>query len=155
LKKIKTPLKKAVELKARQPLLIVKITSQPLSPQAIIEQVKTSSSGCVATYIGLIRNNSRGKRVVSVEYSDPEGRAEEGLRQIVDIARKKWQLNNMAIHHRIGKLKVGDINLVVAVAAGHRGESFAACQYAIDEFKEKLPTHKKEIYMNGSFSEIC
>ncbi len=129
---------------------MVKITTQILSPEAIVEQVKTDDSGCVATYVGLIRDNSKGKKVVSVEYSDPEGKAEEGLRQILDNARQKWQLNDMAIHHRIGKLNVGDINLVVAVAAGHRAEGFAACQYAIDQFKEKLPTSKKETYEDGS-----
>ena len=129
---------------------MVKITTQPLSPEAIVNQTKTTDSGCVVTYVGLIRDNSMGKQVLSVEYSDPQGKAEEGLQQIVDAARQKWQLNDMAIHHRIGKLNVGDINLVVAVAAGHRGEGFAACQYAIDQFKEKLPTHKRETYRDGS-----
>jgi molybdopterin synthase catalytic subunit len=132
---------------------MVKITTRPLSPEAVVEQVKTSSSGCVVTYVGLIRDNSKGKRVLSVEYSDPEGKAAEGLKQIVDTARQKWPLNAMAIHHRIGKLMVGDINLVVAVAAGHRGEGFAACQYAIDQFKEKLPTHKKETCDDGTCFE--
>ncbi|MFC1846683.1 molybdenum cofactor biosynthesis protein MoaE [Chloroflexota bacterium] len=132
---------------------MVKITTHPLSPEAIVEQTKTTNSGCVATYVGLIRDNSKGKRVLSVEYSDPEGKAAEGLKQIVDAANRKWQLNAMAIHHRIGRLNVGDINLVVAVAAGHRGEGFAACQYAIDQFKEKLPTHKKETYEDGSCFE--
>ena len=132
---------------------MIKITTQPLSPEAVVEQTKTTDSGCVATYVGLIRDNSRGKSVVSVEYSDPEGKAEEGLKQIIDAARQKWPLNAMAIHHRIGKLMVGDINLVVAVAAGHRSEGFAACQYAIDQFKEKLPTHKKENYQDGSCFE--
>jgi molybdopterin synthase catalytic subunit len=59
---------------------------------------------------------------------------------------QQWHLNNIAICHRIGKLKIGDINLVVAVAATHRQEGFAACQYAINQFKRKLPTQKKETY---------
>ena len=58
-------------------------------------------------------------------------------------------MENVAICHRIGKLKVGDINLVVAVAAAHRGEGFAACQYAIDRFKQQLPTQKTETYQDG------
>jgi molybdopterin synthase catalytic subunit len=129
---------------------MVKITNKPISPELIINQVKTSGSGCVVTYVGLIRDNSRGKTVLSVEYSDPDGTAEKGLQQIVDEARSKWQLNEMAIYHRIGTLKVGDINLVVAVATTHRREGFAACQYTIDRFKEKLPTHKKETYIDGT-----
>jgi len=130
---------------------MVKITTQILSPEAVVKETKTDDSGCVATYVGLIRDNSKGKKVLSVEYSDPDGSAENSLQQIINEAMKKWQLNAMTIHHRIGKLKVGDINLVVAVAAGHRVEGFAACQFAIDQFKDRLPTKKRETYTDGSF----
>ena len=78
-----------------------------------------------------------------------EGKAEEGLRKIASEIKQKWPVNNIAIYHRAGKLKVGDINLVVAVASAHRREGFAACQYAIDQFKQKLPTRKKETYRDG------
>jgi molybdopterin synthase catalytic subunit len=129
---------------------MVKITKQPISPESIINQVKTDTSGCVVTYVGLIRDHSQGKAVLSVEYTDADGKARERLQKIVTQARKKWQINDMAMHHRVGELKVGDINLVVAVAAAHREQGFAACQYAIDQFKKKLPTRKKETYQDGS-----
>ena len=129
---------------------MIEITREPISPELVVNKVKTDSSGCVVTYIGLIREYSRGKPVLSVEYDDAQGTAEARLQEIVSGARQKWQLNNMAICHRIGKLEVGDINLVVAVAAAHRREGFAACQYAIDRFKQKLPTQKKETYQDGS-----
>lgn len=129
------------------------ITNEPISPEIVVNQVKTDGSGCLVTYIGLIRDQSRGKPVLSVEYSDSYGTAEERLKEIVSEARAKWQLNGMAMHHRIGKLKVGDINLVVAVASAHREEGFAACQYAIDQFKQKLPTQKKETYRDGTWVE--
>ena len=132
---------------------MVIITKQHISPEVIINQVKTNGSGCVATYVGLIRDNSRGKLVLSVEYSDPDGTAKADLQQIIDQAREKWQINEMAIYHRIGTLTVGDINLVVAIATAHREEGFAACQYAIDKFKEKLPTRKKEIYLDSTCFE--
>ena len=111
-----------------------------------MNQAKTSGSGCVATYVGLIRDNSQGKPVLSVEYSDPDGTAEDSLKQITDAVQRKWQINNIIICHRTGKLMVGDINLVVAVASAHRRDGFEACQYVIDQFKEKLPTHKVETY---------
>ena len=130
---------------------MVKITTQVLSPEDVVNQTKTRDSGCVATYVGLIRDNSKGKEVLSVEYSDPDGTAEKGLQQIVDDAMKQWPLKAMSICHRIGKLNVGDINLVVAVSAGHRVEGFAACQFAIDQFKDRLPTKKRETYTDGSF----
>ena len=126
------------------------ITDKPILPELVVDKVKTDSSGCVLAYIGLIRENSRGKQVLSVEYKDTKGTAENRLREIASEVRQKWQLNNIAICHRIGKLKVGDINLVIAVASAHRQEGFAACQYAIDRFKQIMPTHKTETYQDGS-----
>ena len=129
---------------------MIEITEKPISLELVVSKVKTNSSGGVIAYIGLIRNYSRGKPVVSVEYKDSKGTAEKDLREIASEIRQKWQLENIAICHRIGKLKVGEINIVVAVAATHRQEGFAACQYAIDQFKLKLPTQKKETYEDGS-----
>jgi molybdopterin synthase catalytic subunit len=130
---------------------VIRITDKPISPEQVVGEVKTADSGCVATYVGLIRDNNNGKQVLSVEYWDAGGKAEDALRQIADEVRQRWPVNNVAIYHRVGRLRVGDINLVVAVAAAHRVEGFAACQYAIDRFKEKLPTSKKETYTDGSF----
>jgi molybdopterin synthase catalytic subunit len=129
---------------------MVIITEEPISPETIVNQAKTKKSGCVVTYVGLIRESSQGKPVLSVEYRDPEGRAEKRLEQIVSDAKQRWAVSNIATGHRIGRLKVGDINLVVAVASAHRQEGFAACQYVIDQFKERLPTHKVETYQDGS-----
>jgi molybdopterin synthase catalytic subunit len=129
---------------------MIEITEKPISPELVVSKVKTDSSGCVVTYIGLIRNYSRGKPVLSVEYEDVGGEAEKRLKEIASEIKQKWPINNIAIYHRIGKLKVGDINLVVAIAAAHRGEGFAACQYAIDQFKQKIPTLKKETYRDSS-----
>ena len=129
---------------------MIEVTPNPISPEAVVNDVKTNSSGCVVTYVGLIRDNSRGKPVLSVEYSDTDGKAKSRLQDIANKIMRKWQINNLAIHHRTGKLKVGDINLVVTIAAAHRTEGFAACQYAIDAFKEKIPTRKKETYQDWS-----
>lgn len=129
---------------------MIEITEEPILPELVVNRVKTDNSGCVVSYVGLIRDRSRGKPVLSVEYEDARGDAEKRLRGIADAARQKWGLNNLAISHRVGKLKVGDINLVVAVAAAHRREGFAACQYVIDQFKQRLPTQKREVYQDGS-----
>ncbi|MFC1928118.1 molybdenum cofactor biosynthesis protein MoaE [Chloroflexota bacterium] len=129
---------------------MIGITDKPILPELVIDKVKTDSSGCVLAYVGLIREYSRGKPVLSVEYKDPKGTAEDSLREIASEVRQKWQLDSIAIYHRIGKLRVGDINLVIAVASAHRQEGFAACHYAIDRFKQKIPTHKTETYQDGS-----
>ncbi|MFC1939123.1 molybdenum cofactor biosynthesis protein MoaE [Chloroflexota bacterium] len=129
---------------------MIKITDKPIPPELVVGRVKTDNSGCVVAYIGLIREYSQGKQVLSVEYKDPERTAEISLRKIAGEARQKWRVENIAIHHRTGKLKVGDINLVIAVASAHRQEGFAACQYIIDRFKQMMPACKKETYHDGN-----
>lgn len=132
---------------------MIKITGKPLSPEAAVEKAKTSDSGCVVTYVGLIRDNSRGKSVKSVEYHDLDGRAEERLEAIAEEIKKEFPVNSVVIYHRTGVLKVGDINLVVAIGAAHRGEGLAAVGRTIDLFKDKLPTSKKETYTDGTTFE--
>jgi molybdopterin synthase catalytic subunit len=129
---------------------VIEITTKPIFVESIINHIKTSGSGCVATYVGLIRNQSRGKPVASVEYADPKGTAKANLEKIAGEIRRQWQVEGIAICHRIGRLEVGDINFLVAIAAAHRQEGFAACQYAVDRFKDTLPTLKKETYRDGS-----
>ena len=127
-----------------------RIVHTPLKPDDIISLVRTRDSGCVVTYVGLIRDNSRGQAVHSVEYRDPRGTAEAGLMAIVNEAMERFPLNAMAIYHRIGVLQVNDINLVVAISAGHRGEGLDACRFAVDQFKARLPTTKTETYTDGT-----
>jgi len=129
---------------------MIAITEKPISAELVVNKVRTDSSGCVVTYVGLIRQYSRGKQVLSVEYRDSKGTAADKLRDIVVEAKQRWQLENTAFTHRVGKLRVGDINLVIAVACAHRQEGFAACQYIIDQFKQAIPTHKTETYQDGS-----
>ena len=129
---------------------MIEITETPISPEQVIEKVKSDGSGCVVTYIGLIRNQSQGRPVFLVEYHDSQGDAENTLQEIASEARQRWTIENIIISHRIGKLKVGKINLVVAVASAHRSEAFAVCQYIINQFKQRLPTKKTETYQDGS-----
>jgi molybdopterin synthase catalytic subunit len=127
-------------------MFIVEIVDQPISPELIVRRVKTDNSGCVSTYVGLIRNESHGRPVLSIEYQDESGKARERLAGIAQEIIGKFPVNKVGIFHRVGVLKVGEINFVAAIAAGHRQEGFAACQYAVDRFKELLPTKKIEKY---------
>lgn len=130
---------------------LIKLTQKPISPELVINKVKTRSSGCIATYVGLIRDHSRGKAVLWVEYKD-RGGAKERLRQIAEEIKKRWPVNKIAICHRVGRLQVGEVNFLIAVAAAHRREAFAACRYGVDRFKELLPTQKIEAYTDGRTS---
>ncbi len=132
------------------PNIWASITREPISPEQIINRVRVRSSGCVLSYIGLIRDVSFGKKVVSVEYADSHGNAAASLNEIIAEVPRRWPVDCIAICHRLGKLSVGDINVVIAVSSPHRQEAFAACQYAIDLFKEKLPTRKTETYTDGT-----
>jgi len=130
--------------------MMIEITREPISPELVINKARTDSSGCVVTYVGVIRDKSHGKPVLWVEYEDPEGTAVSGLQEIASEARQKWELNNVAISHRTGRLNVGEINLTVAIASAHRKEGIAACRFIIDRFKQSLPTRKREAYQDGS-----
>ncbi len=129
---------------------MIEITDLVISPDRVIGRAKTPQSGCVVAYIGLIRDRSCGKDVAGVEYTDPDGTALSILQQIEEEASERWPVNCIAVCHRIGQLKVGDINLVVAVAATHRKEGAECSRFIIDCFKERVPTHKKEAYLDGS-----
>lgn len=129
---------------------MIEITREIISPEKYITQVKDNASGCVVCYVGLIRDNAKDKSVKSVEYSDPKGTAHNNLVKIEQEILKRWPLHKVAICHRIGKLNVNDINLVVAISCGHRVEGFAASQYVIDQFKEQLPTAKIETYQDDT-----
>ena len=131
---------------------MIEITEKLISPELVIDKVKSNHAGCVVTYVGLIRDNAQGKPVLSVEYCDSQGNAENVLRGIADEGKQRWQVGNIAISHRIGKLRVGEINLVVAVASAHRREGFTACQFVVDQFKQRPPTLKREAYEDGSMS---
>jgi molybdopterin synthase catalytic subunit len=125
---------------------MIEVTDKAISPGKVIAKTKSPGSGCVVTYIGLIRESSHGKPVLSVEYRDSKGKAALLLNKIADEAKRKWPVENIAISHRIGRLRVGEINLVIAVASAHRREAFAACRFIINRFKQRLPTRKTEIY---------
>jgi molybdopterin synthase catalytic subunit len=130
--------------------MYVKIVDKPISPEEIVAKAKSDDSGCVVTYVGLIRNTSHDKPVLSVEYRDADGQAEKKLMALAEDIKQKYPVNNLAMCHRVGKLNVGDINIVFAFACGHRQEGFAACAYAVDKFKDSMPTQKKETYKDGS-----
>jgi molybdopterin synthase catalytic subunit len=126
---------------------MVKITNGVIDIAGVIESARNSKSGGIVAYIGLIRDNSKGKSVRGVEYADVDGKAESRINDIVKEAKSKFPVTEVSFVHRTGKLNVGDNNVVIAVSAPHRQEAFAACQFAIDSFKEKLPTSKKETYL--------
>lgn len=131
------------------------ITFAPLSLEAVYQQADTAANGAIVVMSGMVRDNTEGRAVVSLEYQAYEPMALEVFRQIAQSIRKQWsQVTRVVIHHRTGKLSVGEISVLVAVGCPHRSEAFAACQYAIDTLKHNAPIWKKEHWADGSTSWV-
>ena len=126
-----------------------KISDTPLNTQEVIKMAESDKAGAVAVFIGTVRNHSQHKKVVSLEYEAYEAMAIRKMKEISEAAKQKWPIEKVAIHHRIGKLDIGDIAVVLAVSTPHRKESFEACEHLIDTLKEVVPIWKKEIYEDG------
>ncbi len=125
---------------------MIEITSKPLSPQFLIDKVKKDDYGAIVTFVGTVRNTTRGRKIAFLEIETHDEKAETKLHEVVSEINQKWQLHDIAISRRIGKLRVGEIALVIAVAAAHRQEAFQACQYAVDRLKQGGITTEKEVY---------
>ncbi|MCD8489800.1 molybdenum cofactor biosynthesis protein MoaE [Oscillatoria amoena NRMC-F 0135] len=127
------------------------ITFAPLSLDEIYALADDPANGAIVVMSGTVRHQTDGKPVVALDYQAYEPMAIEVFRQIAAQIRTTWpDVNRVAIHHRVGKLKIGEISVLVAVGCPHRGEAFAACQYAIDTLKHNAPIWKKEHWADGS-----
>lgn len=128
---------------------MIKITEKAIDVQKVIETASSLSAGAVNVFIGTVRNNAHGKNVVWLEYEAYETMVVNEVRKIIDEASHRWPLKGWAISHRIGTLKPGEVAVAIAVSSPHRKDSFAACQFIIDELKEKAPIWKKEVFEDG------
>ena len=123
----------------------LKITFAPLSLDEVYQLADDPGNGAIIVMSGTVRNKTEGQRVTHLEYQAYEPMAIAVFRAIAKQIRQQWQdANRVVIHHRIGKLEIGDISVLVAVGCPHRGEAFAACRYAIDTLKYNAPIWKKE-----------
>jgi molybdopterin synthase catalytic subunit len=125
------------------------LSDKALSEQNCLDFVKTDDSGGIVVFVGTVRNHTKGKRVLRLDFEAYEPMAISEMRKIAAQAIEKFSLKKIAIYHRIGMLEVGEIPVVIAVSAAHRGVAFDACEFAIDTLKETVPIWKKEIFEDG------
>jgi molybdopterin synthase catalytic subunit len=131
------------------------ITFAPLSLDEVYFRADDAANGAVVVMSGMVRNNTDGKAVVALEYQAYEPMAVHVFKQIAAEIRQTWpETTHVVIHHRTGKLTIGEISVLVAVGCPHRSEAFAACKYAIDTLKHNAPIWKKEIWQDGSTSWV-
>jgi molybdopterin synthase catalytic subunit/molybdopterin converting factor small subunit len=121
----------------------------PLSLDAAVGEVRGDGAGAIATFTGTVRNRSRGRDVLHLEYEAYEGMAEEVMADLAAKLTERHGLSGVSIHHRVGRVDIGEASVVIAVSAPHRAEALAACKEAIDELKVSVPLWKKEVYEGG------
>jgi MoaE-MoaD fusion protein len=125
------------------------LSELPLSLEAVVDEVAAAEAGAIATFVGTTRVRSRGRTVTHLEYEAYEGMAEREMEAIAAELRERYDLCSIAIHHRVGRVGIGERSVAIAVSAPHRGDALAACKDAIDTLKERVPLWKKEVYEGG------
>lgn len=126
-----------------------RLSSEPLSLDEVVAEVASEDAGAIATFVGTTRRRSRGRDVVHLDYEAYEDMAELEMERIAEQLAARHELCAVAIHHRVGRVAIGETSVVIAVSAPHRAAALAACREAIDTLKETVPLWKKEVYEGG------
>jgi molybdopterin synthase catalytic subunit len=126
-----------------------RVTDEPLSLDAVVDEVTDESAGAVATFLGTVRRESRGRTVLYLEYEAYAEMAEDVMAQIAADLDQRYDLWAVAMHHRVGRVEIGAPSVAIAVSAPHRQDALAACKDAIDTLKQTVPLWKKEVYEGG------
>ena len=125
------------------------VTEEPLSLEAAVAEVADERAGGIATFTGTVRKQSRGREVTHLEYEAYAEMAEDVMAKLAADLESRYDLCAVAIHHRVGRVEIGEASVVIAVSAPHRQDALAACKDAIDTLKETVPLWKKEAYESG------
>lgn len=129
---------------------LLALSTDPLDEPAVIRAVAGTGVGGVVTFVGRVRDSARGHQVIALEYDAYPEMVESVFAQIAAEAKSRFAISELAIHHRYGRLEVGEPSVVIAVAAPHRGPAFDACRYTIDQLKARAPIWKKEFGPDGA-----
>jgi MoaE-MoaD fusion protein len=125
------------------------LSAEPLRLQAAVEEVQDEHAGAIATFVGTTRRESRGRTVMHLDYEAYAGMAERVMEDIAGELAARYRLCRISIHHRVGRVGIGETSVVIAVSAPHRHDALSACRDAIDTLKERVPLWKKEVYDGG------
>ena len=130
-------------------MIDILITEETLSQSVCMEIVSDDAAGGTVIFVGTVRNQTKGKSVLRLEFESYIPMAEKEMRKIAEDVTERWDALHVAIHHRVGVLDIGEVPVIIAVSAPHRKAAFEACAYAIDTLKETVPIWKKEIFEDG------
>lgn len=127
----------------------IRLTADPIDLAAVTAEAADERAGAIATFLGTTRVRSRGRTVTHLEYEAYEGMAERELERIAESLKQRYELCEIAIAHRVGRVGIGETSVAIAVSAPHRADALAACKDAIDTLKDTVPLWKKEVYEGG------
>lgn len=128
---------------------MVKLVSEKISIDAVLDAVEDHGTGGVVLFLGRVRDFAEGRRVTAMDYEAYPEMAIKKMQALEEKTRSKWPVKQMAMVHRIGNLQLGDVSVAIAVACAHRKDAFEACRFAIDTLKETVPIWKKEHFVDG------
>jgi molybdopterin synthase catalytic subunit/molybdopterin converting factor small subunit len=126
-----------------------RLTEGPVNLTSVVVEVVDERAGAIATFLGTVRAQSRGRDVIALEYEAYAEMAEEMMAEIAEDVKRRYDLCKVAISHRVGRVEVGETSVAIAVSAPHRHDALAACKDVIDTLKERVPLWKKELYADG------
>ena len=129
--------------------MLIRVTPERLDPEAAIGAVRRDEAGAVDLFLGVVRNENRGRAVDHLVYDAYPTMAEKTMRELADEAAGRFGLSGVAVLHRTGRLVIGETSLLVAVSAGHREAAFEAGRWLVNEIKRRVPVWKKEVWADG------
>lgn len=133
-----------------EPETLVRLQREPIDGEVLLAQLKDGADGAVVVFDGIVRNNTRGRRTLYLDYESYEAMALDQMRTLVADARQRFQVREIALVHRLGRLQIGETSVWIAVASAHRGQAFEACRSIIDTLKKTVPIWKKEYFEDGA-----
>ena len=130
--------------------MLVEIVDVPIDAEPIVAGMKAGGDGAVCVFDGIVRDNTRGRRTLYLDYEAYREMALEQMRGLAAEAVTRFGVRDVAMVHRLGRLAVGETSVLIAVASAHRAAAFDACRWLIDTLKKTVPIWKKETFVDGA-----
>jgi MoaE-MoaD fusion protein len=141
---------KKLSIEETQPVPHIALTREPIDTEQIVSAAKRGEDGAVVVFDGIVRNNTRGRKTLHLDYEAYEEMAEKQMRELAAEARQRFAIRHLTMIHRLGRLTVGETSVLIVVASAHRAAAFDACRWLIDTLKKQVPIWKKETFHDGA-----
>jgi molybdopterin converting factor subunit 1 len=139
---------------------VYRIVREPIRLESLVSQLSRPKDGAVVIFAGIVRNNTRGRQTLYLEYEGYEPMALRKMKEIGDSLKQRWGIDRVGMIHRLGRLAIGEASVVIVVSSAHRHVAFEAARYAIDTLKKIVPIWKREffedgdVWVEGDFSQV-